>query len=453
MGATEKVARFIVDMSFDSVPAQVVKDSKRYLLDAVGCMLAGAAWPTGQIMTGFTREIGGTPESVVVGGGFRTSAPNAAFANGTMCHSMDFDDAGFGGHPSGNIAPVLLALGEKVKAPGSEIMAAHAVSFEVYCKLIAACNERSSRGRGFHPSPIFGAPAATAGAARLLKLNVEQTCNAFGIVTSQTSSATFNAGTMTKPLHPGHAARVGIISAMLAREGFTARPDAFEHPQGFPKIFFGTDFDLDKLTSSLGSPFSLEYTFGSIKKYPCCGGNQRAIDAILHLIQEHDIRYEDVDHVVVDVDDRIGDILTYSDPRTFDEARFSLQFNMAIALLERNITTQSYTNEKVNSQRTREAMKKVSVNVHNDWETSAGGRRHPVTVSLKDGQSYTYAVDKLKGSVALPLTTDELFAKYAACAAPILSSKDIERSADLILHLEELPDIRELAGILMGRER
>lgn len=453
MAATEELAKFITGLKLEDVPPKVIHDSKEHLLDAVACMLAGSLSPVGQIMTRFTREIGGAPESVIVGGGFRTSAPNAAFANGTLCHSLDFDDAGFGGHPSGNIVPALLALGEKLKKTGEEIMEAHAVGFEVYCKLIASHNERASRNRGFHPSAIFGAPAATAAAAKLLRLSVEQICSAFGLVTSQASAATFNAGTMTKPLHPGHAARAGVVAAMLAREGFAARTDAFESPQGFGHIFFGDgDYDPDKLVSNLGAPFSMETTFRSLKKYPCCGGNQRAIDAILYLIQEHRISYEAVDRVIVDLDGRLGDILTYSEPRTGNEGRFSLHYNMAVALLDGKITPASFTDDKAAAPRTQEAIKKVFVNVHQDWETSAGGRRHPVTVFLKNGESYTHAVDKLKGSVDFPLTPEEIMEKYADCARNILTPQEIERSAELILNFEGLPEISELAGILMGRE-
>lgn len=450
MGPTEKFARFIVETTFDRVPKKVVSYSKELMLDAVGCALAGSVEPTGKIMTQFTKEMGGVPESGVLGGRFRTSAPNAAFANGTLCHSMDYDDLGFHGHPSGTMVPVLLALGEKLRRSGKEIMEAHAVGFEVYGKI--GENSKELYARGWHPTAIFGAMGATAAAAKLIKLDVGQTMNAFGIVASQASGTRANFGTMTKPLHAGHAARAGVVAAMLAKAGFTGRTDIVEDPNGFVFTFIGFDnCDLDKVVGSLGNPFRMEYWAPGIKKYDCCGGNQNALDAILYLIKEHNIRYEDVESVVVDVDGRVGDILIFPEPKTGHESRFSLHYNMAVALLDGKLDRHTHSDERVAKPDIRAALKKVSVVVHPEWPRTYRGRKHPVTIKLKDGRSLNHVVEKVKGSPENPLSREELLAKYTDCAQTVLSAGDVKKTAELILKLDELDDISGLMDILIGK--
>ncbi|MFH1484662.1 MAG: MmgE/PrpD family protein [Chloroflexota bacterium] len=450
MGTTQEFAQFVVGTVFEDVPAHVVSYSKELFLDAVGCALAGSVSPTGSAVVKFIRETGGTPECTVIGAGFRTSAPSAALANGTLCHSMDYDDMNFNGHPSAPIVPVLLALGEKLGRTGREIMEAHAVAFEVYGKIAGASKELYDRG--WHPTAIFGAMGAVAAGARILKLDVDATMNAFGIAASETGGVRSASGTMTKPLHAGHAARAGVVAAMLAAGGFTGRTDTLENPRGFSHAFIGPgNYDLQEMTGNLGKPFRMEYAAPSIKKYPCCGNNQRAIDAIFRLLEEHSISYDEVESVLVEVDARVGASLIFAEPKTGHEGRFSLQYNMAAALLDGRIELGTYTDEKAASPKMKEAESKVTVKVHPDWDTSSKGRRHPVTVQLKNGQHYTYVVDKLRGSPDLPLTRDELLAKYTDCARRVLSDRQIEKSAELILSLDELQDIRELMAILIGR--
>lgn len=237
LGATEEFARFIVETDFDAVPRKVIAYSKDLLLDCVGCALAGSLEPIGKIVTGYARDTGGVPESGIIGGGFRTSAPDAALVNGTLCHSMDYDDGGYHGHPSGTVVPVLLALGEKLKTSGREIMEAHAVGFEVYGKIAENCKELYAGG--WHPTAIFGVMGAVATASKMLKLDVDQTRSAFGIAASHVSGTKANFGTMTKPMHSGNAARTGVVSAMLASAGFTGRKDIMSTLRALPPYLSG----------------------------------------------------------------------------------------------------------------------------------------------------------------------------------------------------------------------
>ncbi len=229
MGVTERFARFVVDTSYEDIPPEAIRIAKEISLDCLGTTLAGYVDPVGKAITKIVRDLGGTPECTVIGAGFKTSSAQAALANGTMAHALDFDDMGLSmGHPSVPVLPVILALGEKMHLTGRDILTAHLIGFEVEGKLGYGSQELYSRG--WHSTGVLGVMGAAAAAAKMLKLNMEQTRMAFGIAASHAAAVKPNMGSMTKPLHAGNAARGGIMAALLAKEGYTAEPSIIEHP-------------------------------------------------------------------------------------------------------------------------------------------------------------------------------------------------------------------------------
>ena len=203
MGATEKIASFVVQTGIEDIPLNAVQAAQRAILDSVGVALAGSVSPQGRIMIRHVKENGGTPESSVLGGGFRTSAPDAALANGTLAHALDYDDTWLPlGHPTCTVLPVVLALGQKLKRPGKALLEAFILGMEIHGKV--------GFGYGtppFHSTPIFGSMGSAAAAAKMLRLDLEQTRMALGIAGSGAGGLACNVGTMTKPLHAGNAAR------------------------------------------------------------------------------------------------------------------------------------------------------------------------------------------------------------------------------------------------------
>ncbi len=458
---TERFARFIVECSFSSIPPEAVRKAKDAWLDCLGVTLAATVEAVGKIITKHVKEMGGIPEAGVVSGGFRTSAPLAALANGTMSHALDYDDVGLSmGHPSVCIIPTVMALGEKLHCSGKAALEAALVGYEVGGKIAYGCRY-SARERGFHPTPLFGTMGATAAAAKLLKLDIEGTRLALGIAASQVSGLLKNAGSMTKPLHAGNACRIGIESALLSRDGYSAVANIIEAPQGYLDTFIGMgNYDGQKMTENIGKPFDIisnrTGTGISIKKYPCCFGLHRALDAIFQLIRENNINDKQVAEVVVGVPENMFPLLASS--TTGLEGKFAVPYNMAAALVDRKINLATFTDAMVQRPLIKEVESKIKLVVRNDVPIYTGSNEpgragNPVTIRLKDGRVYHNQVDNPRGSPEVPLTQEELLEKYRDCAGRILSNEQVERSIELMLHLEEVEDLADLMKLVTSRSK
>jgi 2-methylcitrate dehydratase PrpD len=191
-----------------------------------------------------------------------------------------------------------------------------------------------------------------------------------------------------------------------------------------------------------------------MKKYPCCFFTHRAVEALLLSVREHDLSYEDVERVRVGVTPFIKDALVGgADPRSGDMARFSLEHCLATILLDKDVTVDSFTNEKVLSQRLREARKKIELEVHPEWPSGRSALVIPVTIKLKNGKELTHKVEKLKGTMDLPLNRNEQMERYRSFAKPFLSDSQIEESMECILSLEGVNDITKLmTAVTFGRK-
>src|SRR5918999_1707906 len=296
MGVTAQLAAFVVDTVLADIPSQARARAKEAMLDGLGCALVGSPTPTGKLMMQYVRARGGDPRAAVIGGGFKTSAPLAALANGTMAHAIDFDDVNWSmsGHPTVPLLPAVLALGQEVHASGQEVLLAYTLGFEVETKLGLGVNPRHY-DLGWHATSTLGALGAAAAGAKLLHLNVAQTRMALCIAASTAAGLRQNFGTMTKPLHPGQAAMNGVTAAQLARLGWTADANTLEAPYGFCRLYAGAGhYNLDRIVKQLGNPFELLATGVGIKQYPCCAFTHRSLDGILVLVQQHQLRADDV---------------------------------------------------------------------------------------------------------------------------------------------------------------
>ena len=227
-------------------------------------------------------------------------------------------------------------MAEKLSSSGKEILEALILGYEVYGEIGAVWWD-DLYVRGWSTSAIFGTMGATAAAAKLLKLNIEQTIMAFGIAASLASGLDANSLSMTKALHFGNAARNGIVAATLAKEGFTANPGILDDHLGFSHAFAGGSCHMEKLTKELGNPFRFISAGPMLKKYPGCGGSHRALDAILQLAEENNISFEQVDSIEVEESSFNSETLKYSQPDTGYQAECSMEYVVAAAILDKKI--------------------------------------------------------------------------------------------------------------------
>ncbi len=452
MEITEKLAKFVVETSFEEMPEEAATKVKHRLLDTLGVALAGSRQPGSKIITNLVKRLGGKPVAGVIGGKFRTSSPNAALANGTIGHALDYDDAVLGhGHNGVVLLPTTFALAEELGSPGKDVIEAYVLGIEVWVAINDAIPDLHAGG--WHPTNIYGTMGAATAAAKMLKLNVEQTVNALGIAGSQAAGLMHSFGTMTKPFHAGNAARSGITAAMLAKDGFTATNNVLDGALGYPFAFHGQKLDMSGIADNLGKPYSIVSPSSNIKKYPCGHATHRHIDAILYLIEKYDIKPEEVE--AVDCQAAPGAIREafYPDPSTALEGKFSFQFSMSAALTDRWVGLAQVTDKKVNSPEIKALMKRVSVRLYPDWVEGEDPSNRPaiVTVKLKNGKEYSHSVLKAKGHADVPLSWDELLKKYRDCARLVLGDKDVERSIELMANLDKLEDLKEVMEIATGK--
>jgi len=454
MGVTEELARFAAELEYERIPAEAIEWAKDAILDCIGVALAGAQEDAGRIIKNYVKEGAGRPEAGVFAAGFKTTAENAALANGTMAHALDFDDwilPNWMGHPTSPLLPAIFALGQRQGISGKDILLAYVVGFEVGGRIGAGVGRGHYEDCSWHPTATLGAMGATAACCKILRLDVVQTCMALGIASSEASGVRQNFGTMTKPLHAGLASRNGVMAALLAQKGFTGDEDAIEGPLGFSSAFTaGGEYDLGKITDGLGNSLLIVENGVGIKPYPCCGDGHRCLDAILYLIKEHDIKADDVESVECRTSDMVPQIMMRHRPKTGSEAKFSMEFGMAIALVDRKAGLEQYRTERVMDPKIQELLQRVSF-VHPPKASGyLGMETYPeqVTVKLNDGTMYSHEVLESKGRPGNRLSQAELVEKYRECAARAISPERIERSLDFFQGLEEIGDISELMDVI-----
>ena len=254
---------------------------------------------------------------------------------------------------------------------------------------------------------------------------------------------------MTKSFHAGTAAQNGIIAASLAKEGFTADDSILEATQGYCQMF-SPNYELDKITQGLGSPFSIISPGLSFKAYPCCHAAHYCIDATLYLNQEHDIKAADVAEVQCRTLPYVPIQMLHHQPKTGLEGKFSLEYFVAVALLDRDVKLAQFEDERVNRSDVQELLLKVKYIHPEEMVWNGVGMRPPpvVTVRLKDGREFSHKVQHPKGEPGNPLTQEELVTKFRDCACEALSAQDTERCVEMVSNMESLKDVSPLMDIL-----
>jgi 2-methylcitrate dehydratase PrpD len=447
----KKIAEFVVKTNFSALPSSAVSVAKRAIFDTLGVALAGSVEPPCKIITGFVKKMGCKPTCGVIAGKMRTSAPNAALANGIMAHVLDYDDTGAGtqGHPSVPIFPAVMALGEELGSSGKEIITAYILGVEVYAKI--AAEMPLLQMKGWHPTAIFGTLGAGTAAAKLLNLDIEQTMMVLGLAGSQAAGIAQNFGTFTKSFHAGNAARSGIIAALLVKDGFTATKDILEGNMGFPVTFFGGEaVDVARMSENLGQPFAAVSPGINVKKYPACYLTHRAIDATIHLAVENKLKPEEVAEVDVQFAPWNMKILLHDKPTTSMEAAFSMHFLIAASLIYRKVGLSEVTDVKVQDPLILDLQRKVKMRPFPDADANENGDNRPevITIKMKTGKEYSHSVLRARGHSDVPISWDELSEKYRDCAGITLAKKEVEKSIELMYTLESLSDIKELSRIV-----
>ena len=450
---TEKVAQFIAETSYERIPEEAVRIAKRAILDWVGVTIAGSNEPVTRIVFEQVRRMKAVGEAGVICKGFQTSADLAAWVNGAASHALDYDDtfaneSGFNFHPTVTLLSAVLALGEKVKASGREILAAYIVGIETETRIGAAIGRVTSE-TGWHPTPVVGTIGAVAASANILRLNIDQTLMALGIASSLAGGLLQNFGTMTKPLHAGNSARNGVVAALLAQNGFTGNESIMEGNLGFCSMFTaGKVGGTENKEQDLGKTWRIVTPGMSTKPYPCCRSTHSSIDASLYLRNAEGVDASQVVKIICKTSPQHTKLARFHKPKSAYEGKFSIPYCIAAALLRGNILLEDFTEEKVAAPEAQGLLSKVEFQYPQEYRDNPMALTGEVAVTLANGAEYSRKIDEPKGDARNPMTDEELLAKFQDCAQMVLRQAEIEKVAGIIHNLESLGNISDLMKII-----
>ncbi|HEX5216822.1 MAG TPA: MmgE/PrpD family protein [Vicinamibacterales bacterium] len=417
------------------------------LMDTIGVALAGAAEPAARIVRETTATADGAPCSVW-GTDTRASAPDAALANGTAAHALDYDDMCFVSlaHPSAPLVPAIVAAGEVAGASGRAVVEAYVMGFEIQARLGRLMNPRHYQ-RGWHCTSTLGTISAAAGASRLLGLDAAATSHALAIAASSASGLKENFGTMVKPLHAGLAARNGVHAALLAKAGLTGSARAFDGPQGFLRALDSERADLAGATSDLGRRWEILETGVTVKLYPSCAGSHPTLDALLDLRARERFSADDVERIEIDVDAIVPTILLYDRPASALEAKFSMPFCAAAAVVFGRVDIETFDDDRIRDPKVTSLMSRVSMRVDDQIGVGKPALTEArVRVRLEDGRTFVQEAHGARGYPGNPASDAELAAKFTACATRVRSAAQAGEALTLLRNIDQLGSIRDFVA-------
>jgi 2-methylcitrate dehydratase PrpD len=413
------------------------------IADVIVCMIAGAR-DEGPRRVRSALGIWGDGHASVVGSTLTAAPAAAALVNGMAAHALDFDDAFQQGvnHPSAVFVPALLALGEERNASGADLIDAYIVGLEV-CSGLARGVMRSHYDIGWHTTSTIGCIAAAAACGRLIGLDADRMAHALSLAVSMAGGCKVQFGTMGKPLHAGLAAQHGITAATLAAAGVEARLSSIEGPMGFLDLCGGpSPTGWGENLDTLGAPLAIESRGLLLKRFPCCSSTHRTLDNLLELRGEFGFRADDV--VSMDAWVGFGNArnLMYTAPVTEFEARFSMQYCVAVALLFGTVKLADFTSEAVWRPQVRALFDLTTMHAYeakDELRNTDLMRPHAIEIKLRDGRTLARSRAMPVGSKDDPLSAEDHRIKFDDCCSGVLSD---QHGAELAIALRQLETMK-----------
>lgn len=465
MGTTEKLARFAAETRPDNIPAAALEQAKLRFLDTLGVMVAGSRHDSVVAALDTARLLGGSSQAGVVGYPERTSVEMAGFVNGVAAHALEYDDyTRMVTHLSAAMVPGTLALAEYTGATGKAMLQSFAVGFQVASQIAKGLGAVPF-DRGWHPPMLLGAFGVAAAGARLMGLDAMHTRMAFGIVGSEASGIRKNVGSMGKAFHVGHGARCGIFAVLLAASGFKVDPDVLEgiddgvagHAHfGLAETLNGPgNYDLAMMEAGLGSTWELTRNSTLVRLHPGVTALASAIDGMIDLAVEHDLKADQVDQIVLECTAQVAKIGSYREATDGHKARFCLPYSMAVALIDRKAGLAQYSDERVRQADVQDLMRRVQVVVPDDlkhvlgaWTPEMNWGLMRLGITLKSGKRIAVARSSARGWPEHPASWDDIAGKFQDCCSELLLPDQVSAGMEIIRTLDEQKHVGSLLETL-----
>jgi 2-methylcitrate dehydratase PrpD len=411
---------------------------KGLALKTASGILAGSTMPTGIRMADYTRALNHTLEVGIIGHGFKSSLWDAVLTHTMFAHHSELEDDRFGGGASWDITvfPITFALAEKKKLTGKAFLEASAIGLEIHCRTCLFPTEHV----GLQLVP--GAVGPAAAAAKALGLDARKTAWTLGLSMSAAPLSFLNFGTDAHYFESAMQSLHGLIAGEMAQAGMNSNPKI----EKFLSFLLGREkVQPEAIIDGLGSKWVLEEIW--VKKYPCCFGTHRQIDALLGLMEDNNLSYEQIDDVEVHIS-KVDKILDRPEPKSLGDLQFSFHHTLAAAMLDRDVNLKHFTPEMVDDGRLKDARQKVKVIVHYEWPSGTMESPAVITINLKDGEKLSRERQYAIGSPKEPLSQEKFGQLYHKFTQGILDEKLIRQTADQILNIEDLDDVMPLFNTL-----
>ncbi len=435
---TRILAKFVATHPSRGWNDVVDHEAHRTFLNWVGCAVGAARHASAEAALGAVRMLEPAPQSSVLGRAEKVDMASAALVNGITSHTFDFDDTHLKTiiHPAGPVASALLALAEVTGASGREVIDALVLGVDVSCRM-GNCIYPEHYDRGWHITSSTGMLGAAAGCARLLHLNEEATAMALGIAASQPIGMREQFGTMTKPFHPGGAARAGLTSALLAKNGFTASPRALEAPRGYAQVV-SPKHDWNEITGELGKRF--EISFNTYKPFACGIVIHPTIDAAVQL-RGLGVKAAEVERVELKVHPLVLELTGKKEPQDGLQGKFSVYHGFAAGLIFGRASEPEYEDEIVRREDVTALRRKVVATI----DAAIGEASADVTAILKDGRKVHVFVEHAIGSLERPMSDADLEAKFHSMADEVIGMAKTGALIEACWKLGAATDVHDLA--------
>jgi 2-methylcitrate dehydratase PrpD len=453
-GLSTAIAVHVARSEFEHLPAATIVSSKRAILDGLGVMLAASGTSTDILpFVELARAEGGRPRATLLGFDQGVSLPMAALANGAMAHALDFEDAFDPGpmHPNASLLPAVFALAE-ARAPvtGRDFITAVAIGCDLACRLALSLRQPLESG-GWYPPPILGAYGSVAASARVLRLGPTEIVDAFSLLLGQNScpgEIKYSRTSLMRAVREAFPCQAAVQSVLLAERGVKGYERPLEGVAGFFRLFAAGRYDPSTLLENLGERYWIEQL--SFKKWPCCRGAHACIEAAQTLRRRHGFRADQVTQVRIKGDALLRMLYEPTAqkraPRTLIDAKFSLPFTVAAALIHDEVTLGSFTPDTLGDAGLLALATRVEFEPFDDGR-ARGAAACDLSIELDDGRVLHHQVAQALGGPDRPMDEAALDAKFGDCAARAavpLSAAKSHQLAQRLWALEQEPDVGAL---------
>jgi len=445
IGASRTLAGHVAATTFTALPADTVHAFKRTLLDFLTCAIAGAAMPVSKALLSYFEENDATRVSTVIGHGALLSAPNAALVTGANVHGLDFDDGHTHGsaHPAGAIFPAVMAVAQQRGSSAREIVTAVVSGYDVMCRIAAAMHPESAR-RGYHNTALAGVFGASAAVSNLLRLDSAHTLHALGLAGSFSAGIReyLDEGAEIKRIHPGKAARDGVICAEFARRGITGPTKILEGRYGFFATHAAPHVKWTRLFDGLGKRYEIDSVYH--KPYPCCRHYHAVIDGIKELQRERRFKADDVAHAELGLYAVGVHGHDHKHCDTLLDAQMSAPVAAALAIVLGDVTATMFAPATLERPDVRALMDRIDTRVDAECERIYPGiRSGAAQIRLRDGSVLEKRIVEPKGEARNPMTDADLEAKLRANCEPIIGRARCEQIIELVWEFDQLDAVSD----------